>query len=688
MTITQNPDPITAFQQARANTTNTPPGTGPFVSSNGPTYNTVQPPTSSTTGTSFTACLYDATNGYGQEYTYTIVTPAPNAGANANDNYTWTLPGGTTLVSGGGTQLGILSPFVTVRYTTTGPKTFTVTQVNNQAPGTCQTSTNFTVNVNPLPASGGTVNWAQTEWCENQTINFTITGGPPNAQVEIYGVHVNASGGSPSYATGSGLPIVTTLNASGNSGVLSFNSGTLSGGTAPTYVDISVAVVVVDQNGCGRVGPSAPGQVMRSITTRVWDTPVSPVATGPTPVCPNKITNPNALINAAGIPIPGAYTYTISNLSSYPPGTTFAWQILDAVNPTPLTPGTDYTITLSSSGGYNNNNADIRFGKHLDAVPNPLRIQVSVTFPAPASCTLPFTTAFTVTVNAETHPDVVNQTSNLNAIASLTITPGLCSGQQAIYAAVPGMSTYQWAIDANGANNNSPMPYAPSFVGPNNTQTVTINWPAFSDVPLRWPRIEVYVTNSSGCVEGDTVTVYLRPVPNGQIVQAESPLTGPCVYNGEDSHIEAFAFVPNPNPPGFTVSSITWSLVNGLGAVYSYTSSGASWLSPGVNDTVRFQFYSTGTEIVQAVVTTTSGCSQTFQTAPFTIYPPPTPSIFGPSSVCHNSTHQYQVTPFINGDQYYWDITPPSAGNVIASPTSHITNITWGGNPNTTYTLR
>ncbi len=207
VTITQNPDPITSFQQQPANTANTPPSQGPFASSHGPAP-TIQPSTSTTNGTSFIACVYDATNGYGQQYTYVIVTPDPVNRPNDDDNYTWSVSGGgVTTVAGGGTQVGSAPPFWTVQYTTIGLKIFTVTQTNNQAPGTCQTQTQFTVNVQPLPANGGTVNWAQTNWCENSTISFTITGGPAGAQVQVFGVNVDASSGGPTYTLGSGLPI-------------------------------------------------------------------------------------------------------------------------------------------------------------------------------------------------------------------------------------------------------------------------------------------------------------------------------------------------------------------------------------------------------------------------------------------------------------------------------------------------
>ena len=699
VTITQNPDPITSFQQQPANTANTPPSQGPFASSHGPAP-TIQPSTSTTNGTSFIACLYDATNGYGQQYTYVINTPNPAAGPNSNDNYTWSVSGGgVTTVAGGGMQVGSTPPFWTVQYTTTGVKTFTVTQTNNQAPGTCQTQTQFTVNVQPLPANGGTVNWTQTNWCENSTISFTITGGPPNAQVQVFGVHVNASSGSPTYTLGSGLPITTTLSGSGSSGILTFNSGTLSGGTAPTYVDISVAVAVIDANGCGRIGPNGVGQVMRSVATRVWDEPVEPIVNGPDPVCPNKITDPNAIIQnqAQVVPVAPPYTYSVTNLSDYPAGTTFNWRLLDNANNV-LTPGVDYDITLVSTGGYNNNRADVRFGKNLDAV-SPLSWDLQVIFPSSSGgCTRPFGLPYSMTnltVDAETHPDVVNQTTvnaDPNAIASLSL-PGLCSGQQAVYAADPTAgNTYSWAIDVNGASNNSPIPnsgtWSPSIVG-TFANTVTIDWPAFSDAPLVWPRVECFVTNANGCVEGDTVTVYILPVPAaGPIVMVQDPSTpwpdSACVFNGENSHIRAFTV---PKSTSYTISNVSWSFTNGLTAIYSYGTTGAPYTLPNANDTVRVQFYGTGWEHLDVTVTTTNGCSNT-ASMDFMVYPPPSPVISGPTSVCQGSTHTYTATPYVSNDTYIWDIIPSSGGTITPTTNQSVINVTWNGSPNTTYTIR
>ena len=699
VTITQNPDPITSFQQQPANTANTPPLQGPFASSHGPAP-TIQPSTSTTNGTSFIACLYDATNGYGQQYTYVINTPNPAAGPNSNDNYTWSVSGGgVTTVAGGSTQVGSTPPFWTVQYTTTGVKTFTVTQTNNQAPGTCQTQTQFTVNVQPLPANGGTVNWTQTNWCENSTISFTITGGPPNAQVQVFGVHVNASSGSPTYTLGSGLPITTTLSGSGSSGILTFNSGTLSGGTAPTYVDISVAVAVIDANGCGRIGPNGVGQVMRSVATRVWDEPVEPIVNGPDPVCPNKITDPNAIIQnqAQVVPVAPPYTYSVTNLSDYPAGTTFNWRLLDNANNV-LTPGVDYDITLVSTGGYNNNRADVRFGKNLDAV-SPLSWDLQVIFPSSSGgCTRPFGLPYSMTnltVDAETHPDVVNQTTvnaDPNAIASLSL-PGLCSGQQAVYAADPTAgNTYSWAIDVNGASNNSPIPnsgtWSPSIVG-TFANTVTIDWPAFSDAPLVWPRVECFVTNANGCVEGDTVTVYILPVPAaGPIVMVQDPSTpwpdSACVFNGENSHIRAFTV---PKSTSYTISNVSWSFTNGLTAIYSYGTTGAPYTLPNANDTVRVQFYGTGWEHLDVTVTTTNGCSNT-ASMDFMVYPPPSPVISGPTSVCQGSTHTYTATPYVSNDTYIWDIIPSSGGTITPTTNQSVINVTWNGSPNTTYTIR
>ncbi|GIV55550.1 MAG: hypothetical protein KatS3mg040_0318 [Candidatus Kapaibacterium sp.] len=359
-----------------------------------------------------------------------------------------------------------------------------------------------------------------------------------------------------------------------------------------------------------------------------------------------------------------------------------------------LTPGVDYDITLVSTGGYNNNQAQVRFGKNLDAVSN-LTWQVSVTFPSSSGgCTLPFTNAMTsLTVDAETHPDVAGQTVDLNAVASLSL-PGLCSGQQATYAAVPGMSTYTWVIDEDGANNNSPTwasggNPSPTIVGTFSINTVTIDWPAFSDQPLRWPRIEAWVQNANGCVEGDTVTVYILPVPQaGPIEMVQDPSTpwpdSACVFNGENSHIRAFTV---PKSTNYTIANVTWNFTNGLTSIYSYGTTGAPYTLPNANDTVRVQFNGSGWERLVVTVTLPNGCSDT-ASLDFMVYPPASPVISGPTSVCHGSTHTYTATPYVSNDTYIWEIIPSSGGTITPTTNQSVINVNWSGSPNTSYTIR
>ena len=720
--ITQNPDPITSFQQAPANTANTPTyGIG------NPLGNLV-PPTTSQTGTTFEACLYDATNGFGQEYTYTIVLPPPSSPPNDNDNYTWTIPGTLgvdyTLVSGGGTQLGNVPPFATIQWLTPGSRTITITQVNNQAPGTCQTVNTFDVNVNNLPSSPGSINWLQANWCENSTVSFTYTVPALSTaafpiQVQFYGEYVDPS----SPGTYAPAPMVAITNvfppgvAGSTVGPFSFTAGNIIGGTPPTWVDISIAVSIVDANGCGRWGPAGVGDPFRSVSTRIWDTPAEPQVQdwaavpnlGPfgdnNPagdiVCPNKQTNPNALVPATGMiypddnslgnPIDGWYNYQIANLSDYPAGTTFNWQILDN-SLTVLTPGIDYDIQFSSTGGYNNNRVQIRWGKHLNAV-SPLTFDISVTFPSSSGgCTLPFGAPFdptaAVTISPVPNPNIVGDdpNDNGNGTASLSLPPGLCSGQTAMYdCGVVGAASYQWNIVLTGANGNSPAwSTAPTFSGAN-SQIFTVNWPAFSDVPIRWPRIDVRVQDLiTLCYEGDTATAYILAVPDATPIMVGPE--GPCVFNSENSHIKAFTV---PKSTSYTIASVTWSLTNGLGAVYSYSTTGAPFTAPNANDTVRYQFYSAGNETITVTVTATNGCSVT-GSLNFTIFPPPNPVISGPASVCYGQTGvPYAATPYISFDTYQWEIIPSNGGTIIPGSTPDQITINWTGSGGAnTYQIR
>jgi len=701
VTITQNPDPITSYQQARANTTNTPNYGIGIPSGN------LVPPTTSQTGTSFEACLYDPIDGFGQEYTYTIVSPSTIPLPNGNDNYIWSIPGipgiDFTLVSGGGTQLGSAPPSATIRWLTTGSRTITITQVNDQLPGTCQTVNNFVVNVNNLPSSPGSINWQQANWCENSTVSFTYTV-PALAtaafpiQVQFYGENVDALG--PGVTTYIPTPMVaitqtfTAAQAGTTVGPFSFTAGNIISVGPPTWVDISIAVSIVDANGCGRWGPAGVGDPFRSVSTRIWDIAAEPQVedwagnAGPFTACPNKTTDPYALVPATGITYPddsplgnpndGWYHYQIANLSAYPVGTTFNWRLVDNAG-NPLIVNTDYEITLTSSGlNYTNDRAQIRYGKNLDALTQPLYLDIEVTFPSSSGgCTLPFGSPFhstaDVTISPEPNPNISG--ADLNGTNSLTNPPGLCSGQTAQYdCGVPGAS-YSWTILPTGAGGNSP-PWgtAPTFVGPNNTQVVTIDWPAFSDVPIRLPRIDVVVQNSAGCYEGDTATAYILLAPDATPIMVGPE--GPCVFNGENSHIKAFTV---PKSTNYTIASVSWSLVNGYGAVYSYSTTGAPFTLPNANDTVRYQFYSAGNETITATVTATNGCSVT-GSLNFTIFPPPNPVISGPASVCYGQTGvPYAATPYIYPDTYLWEIIPSNGGTIIPGSTPDQITINWNG---------
>ncbi|MCS7226684.1 MAG: hypothetical protein NZ821_06820, partial [Gloeomargarita sp. SKYB31] len=315
VTITQNPDLVSV----RTGTFN--PGGNPV---NPTAFNTVAPPAPATLAPSTTipaanvagtttACQYDATNGYGQEYIYAI--PEASAAvstANSNDYFDWTVSGvANTIVAGGD---GIGSRFVRVRWTGTGTGTVGVEQQNNQAPatgsgpftGSCNTTmTSLSVTVNPIPAAftasqyqwQGAASGASHEACENQTINITISGLASGTQVQLYQINQVANSGGVGFGYTNPTTLPSPIQTAGGAGTVTFtiNTGSITPGTIlPAWQDITVQFVTVNQNNCGRTT----GLV--SPVLRVWDTPANPVATGPTPVCPNKITHPNALINAAG----------------------------------------------------------------------------------------------------------------------------------------------------------------------------------------------------------------------------------------------------------------------------------------------------------------------------------------------------------------------------------------------------
>ncbi len=651
------------------------------------------------------ACLYTANpNGVQQEYTYQVVSPNNGTVNPGGDYYDWTVSGTAgvdyTLVAGGD---GIASTSIVLRWLTAGAKTISVVQQNDQDPATgggpyansCNmTHTTFNVTVNNIP-SAPTMSWAVNSMCENTTATLNITGGPANGRFQVYGIQLGAATNVLSYTNASYpgsapfSPSIVTLNASG-AGSFTFNTGIVNvavpaGPAANQQLQLVIAVASDVNSQCVRTNILTP-------TITVWDTPQPVILTpnvplagnNPTPVCPNMTTGPQANVIIPPAVAPAPYTYSVSNLASYPAGTSFAWTLRDNADATNLTPATDYTISLSSSGGFTNNIATVTFGANLSAQPN---VNWRVIATIPPGCVSPATpVAQTVNILAVPTPNIVKDPSDGNSVA----VPGpYCSNATySFMTANTAPNTFAWSVVGMSGGP------AASVSGPANNNSVNINFPAFNSPAHHYYRLIVVEThNLTGCQQADTQYVDILPVPNATITHVNSAI-GPCIYGGENAHIAVYT-VPK-DPSSYTIASVAWSITGGAGMIYGYTTSGAPGTLAGANDTVRIQWGAAGASQIQAIVTTTGGCTTTGTFNTF-VYPPANPIISGPVSVCKFKTGgaspqaTYNVNPVVTGDNYIWEIIP-STGGTFTTPSSGVDRVTvginWDGPANTVYTLR
>ncbi len=676
ISLTQKPDASANFTVA-APTSSLPVGMTPAATAvPGPigTGTAFTSPVNS--GTTIQACQFNGPGAYGIAYTYTLATPNNGTGT---DSWSYSVTGGTITSATSGVGLNA----ITVQWNTAGAQQIQVVQTNDQAPGTCQTTTTYPVNVNLAP-SPVTVTWQKSSnYCEGEAVQFTITN--PNANpvnVQIYGETATVSGGGV-WTPGFNSPQTVTVAGNSTSAVTTLTgsaSATMTTVTPPGFTDLTYRFIVKDNTtGCAAFANAAGSYAtFTTPSVRVWDTPAVPTATGPSPVCPNWITldknNPtNAVLILSPAVDPGASVYTISNLSSYPSGTTFAWSISG------FTAGTDYTLSTANSGGYFGNTATFRFKKNMVGARNLL---VSITYPSPASCALSATSAIAIVISPVPNPQIITNTVDANGALSLSSTPnppgGLCSGNTAIYNA-GAATTYAWSYTGAPAGTTN---------GAANTQNFSVTWGQFFTPSLVKPVLTVVQQDASGCFQVDTASVYLRPVPLATVSQV-IPTNGPCVFNNENSHIVAYTV---PKNPAYQISSVVWT-VSANGSIYSYTTTnnavlGYSGVVAGANDTVRIQWNSAGAGTVTAVVTNLNNCSATGVLNTF-VFPVPNPVISGAAAICKGTTTTYNVNPNIGGDSYTWEIIPSVSGNTINSGNGTPSiNVTWGGVANTVYTLR
>lgn len=736
VTVVQNPDLVSVSTGTFSAGTNPIAPTQQIVT---PAPATTAPSTSTipsaNTATNSTACIYDATNGYTQEYIYAI--PEANGAtgtANANDFFDWTVVGGTQITADG---IGVRQ--IVVRWTATGAQSISLTQHNNQSgPANAAFPTPLTnacnrvmtphaVTVNAIPGTP-TTTWnnagftADDYQCEgtNATLNLTLAGVTGN--VQVYAVTTPGAGGVTATTnvatyTPATLPMTQTA-MTGGTATYTVPVGTVTATTATNYAaqNINLTYVVVNTTtNCGRIGATGSSNItVFDQLPAVILTPNTPLAgNNPTPVCPNKLAAPNNVVTPP--PANPAYTYRVSNTASYPtnPGVRFTWVLTGPGGTPTYVNGTDYTITLSSSNApvLNNDIATVTFGTNLAAVANvEWRVRAELGAPTgntslPAGCQSPNTVSQAVTISATPQPDIAGgggtALQNTNGSASLILptgppsyaTNGVCAGQTASYIVVPnptlGLDPYTIAWSVTGSPTGTTpttqtdvavalaaVPTTPFIVTWGNVTTPPLTTPWFLPTPL----MTVTVTNAAGCQNSDTNSIYIKPTPNSAITFVPNATNdSACVFNNENAHIRAYTV---QKPTNGTTISVAWSITGGIGAIYSYTSTPTH-----TNDTVRIQWTGAGAAQLTATVTSSNGCTST-STFDQNIFIPPAPVISGPASVCQNQTASYNVLPNVAGDLYTWDITAASGGTIASGQGTTNITVTWSGTPNTVYALR
>lgn len=722
----------------------------------------LQPVTSQPTNnitTSVTACEYQAVTGYGQTYWYALPEAGTATGPNANDWFDWTVTGGTQVTADGA---GVRA--IQVQWTAGSSRSVAVTQQSNQLPtlpiagggagpftNSCNTTqtTLSNITVNSIPATP-TFTWnnagttADDFACEGSNMTLNITGGPAFGQVQIYagtlGAATNvASVSAPSFPLAAPLAVVG-LSGTGT-GTYTIVAPTITPTVATSFASqtLNYTMVVMDNQAatggtppgtnCGRIGVVTPNITVFDQLPQVVLTP-NQVDNGgtviaginPNNVCPNAVAPGIPAANTITYPAapPAAYTYRVSNaFTAFPnntppnPGTTFTWALTNVGGGTTYTAGTDYTITLSSSGsvaGWTNDVATVTLGAHLTGVEWHVRAALTGD-----GCQSPNGNSESVNVIDEPHPN----------ISSTPAVPGpYCSGSPITFVTpTVGAHTYQWAV-YNYTQPSGTIPTdgstALTNLGANtitglgtglvqtvtgaNTASYTVTFTPFSSPANKSFKIAVVQTdNVTLCQQADTQFVMIRPVPDATVSQV-LPTTGPCVFNNENSHIVAYTV---PKSQFYTIASVAWTIPTG-GAIYGYTTTnnanlpwfptpGTGGVQAGANDTMRAQWYLTGARTVTATVTTTDGCVAGPYTFNTFVYPVPSPVISGPASICKYKTGgtspqaTYNVNPNVAGDTYTWEIIPSTGGSFVGASNGVgivSVGINWDGPANTVYTLR
>ncbi len=610
---------------------------------------------------------------------YSVSSPLPG------NTYAWTVMGGS--ISGPAT-----GSTVNVLWNSSGTATISVTETNNLG---CDSTVSVTATALTLPSpqlsgpdticemqtvtyatafvSGNTYNWnvsggtivinnnnaitvqwpatgngmvtlteSNTSTCDS-TVSINIVIAPQPAPV-INGPLITCTTTTTQYSVQSPTP--------GNSYAWTINGGTITGSSTGTSVNVlwanaGIATISVTESnslGCDST---------ISVTATVLSMP-APVIAGPDTVCAGQlitystplvtgntynwnisggtiISNTNNSISVQW-PLSGNGSVSVTEANTSACDSTVALTIIIAPQPVPvingplttctttttqysvqsLTPGNTYawivnggTITGSSTG----TSVNVLWANSGTAT-------VSVTESNSLGCDS------TVTVSA----------SVLTLPAPVISGPDtVCEGQTITYTTplVTG-NVYNWNVTGG-------------TVVSNNTNTITVSWPANGS-----GSISLTETNTSTCDSTVTTTILIAPQPAPVINGALTTCT--------------------------TTSTLYSVAVPVPGNTYSWTVTGGTIIGSPNSSSVEIDWTTAGTATITVLESNSLGCDSTVSITA-TVLTIPTPTITGPDTVCALHSFVYS-TPLVAGNTYNWNV---NGGTIVSNNNNSIT-VEWPAN--------
>jgi PKD repeat protein len=546
-------------------------------------------------------------------------------------NYLWTVSSGGVITAG-----GIGYDYVTITWTSTGPKTVTV-NYTNAANCTAASPTVYNVTVNALPtpslsgigavcetsagnnysteagmtnyiwtvSAGGTVTAGGTAANNSVTVTWNIPGAQSVSVNYTNGSGCTATTATVKPVTVNALPVPTItgnaaacMNSTGNfytteAGMINY-SWVVTGGSITSGGTLTDNTVTITWNTVGAESVSVNYTNVSSCTAatptvKTVTVNALPVVTlaGPASVCKNSTGN--------------IYT-TQAGMSNY------LW-VVSAGG------------TITSGGTTGNNSAVITWNTTGPQ-------SVSVNYTNANGCTAAASTAYAVTVNPLPVPALAGPLS-----ACVTSAGNL-------YTSDAAMTNYIWTVSSGGTITAG---------GTATDNSVTITWNTAGT-----QSVSVNYTNGNGCTAATakTISITINPLP----VPTISGNTAACVNSTGNIYTTQVG-----------MTGYTWGITGG-------TITGGGTAS---DNTATVTWSTVGTGTISVNYTNGNGCTAATPTINnVTVNALPVPTIVGPASVCQNSTGNIYTTES-GMTNYIWVV---SAGGMITAGGSPVNNtivVTW-----------